>query len=70
MICSLDDLMPGQIAYISHVIGPPDSAHQIAEFGIYPGSTVEMIQPSKCCIIRVNGNKVCFRSNLNVKVVL
>ena len=66
----LRSLPPGQTGQVGEVLGDPRHVHRLHELGLHQGSTVEMIQSGTPCIIRMSGNKLCFRDNnaLNVLV--
>ncbi len=68
----LKQLLVGQRARITRVLGHPDHVHQLAEFGLRGGTKIEMFRPGNPCIIRLAGSKVCLRSDdlLNVMVEL
>ncbi len=55
---------------IARVLGRPDHVHRLEEFGLRRGTKIEMFRPGNPCIIRLAGNKVCFRTDelLNVMV--
>ena len=62
-VISLNDLVAGQAARVSHVVGRLDHVHQLAEFGLRGGTRIEMFRPGSPCIIRMAGNKVCLRAD-------
>jgi Fe2+ transport system protein FeoA len=68
----LEDLQAGQRARISRIAGHPDHVHRLEEFGLRGGTRIEMFRPGNPCILRVGGNKVCFRADelLEVQVLL
>jgi Fe2+ transport system protein FeoA len=57
----LETLTNGQLATISDLRGGPDQVHRLEELGFRRGTTVEMIQSGRPCVIRVEGSKMCFR---------
>ena len=61
-------LSPGQSADIGHVWGAPDAIHRLEELGLRGGATVEMVQNGSPCIIRLAGQKLCFRADDMVRV--
>jgi Fe2+ transport system protein FeoA len=67
----LRQLEPGQAAHISSIAGQPDTVHRLREFGLRDGVRIEMFRRGNPCILRVGGNKVCFRVDglLDVLVV-
>jgi Fe2+ transport system protein FeoA len=67
----LRSLPPGQTGQVGEVVGDPRHVHRLHELGLRQGSMVEMIRSGTPCIIRMSGNKMCFRDNnvLNVLVL-
>jgi len=66
----LQMLDAGQIAAVTDVIGQRDTVHRLHELGLRRGAEVEMIQPGSPCIVRLEGHRLCLRSDelLNVLV--
>ncbi len=67
----LNQLRTGQKARISRILGHPDHIHRLEEFGLLGGTCIEMFRPGNPCIIRMAGNKICFRANngLSISVI-
>ena len=63
----MNDLVPlrllgrGQIGEIGQLMGLPEQVQRLQELGLHLGTHVVMIQPGSPCIIRLSGNKLCFR---------
>src|SRR5690606_37325714 len=57
----LEMLQPGEIALVDEVCGLPADILRLQELGLRTGQTVEMVQAGSPCIIRVAGQKLCFR---------
>ena len=66
----LSDLPTGQPALISRVSGRPDHVHRLEEFGLRGGTRIEIFRPGNPCIIRMAGNKVCFRADEVLRVLV
>ena len=66
----LSDLPTGQPALISRVAGRPDHVHRLEEFGLRGGTRIEMFRPGNPCIIRMAGNKVCFRADDLLRILV
>jgi ferrous iron transport protein A len=66
----LNLLAPGQSAHVGHVAGRPDEIQRLEELGIRGGAAIEMVRSGSPCIIRLAGQKYCFRTDelLNVLV--
>jgi len=56
-------LAPGQSARIGRIVGPPDHVRRLREFGLHNGTQIEMFRSGNPCIFRMAGNKVCFRAD-------
>jgi ferrous iron transport protein A len=56
-------LSPGSTAYVSDCVGTCDAVHRLRELGLHGGAKIEMVQAGSPCIIRLAGNKLCFRSD-------
>ncbi|HTM54939.1 MAG TPA: FeoA family protein [Pirellulales bacterium] len=63
-------LNPGETADIGHVSGSPDAVHRLSELGLRGGVTVEMVQRGTPCVIRLDGQKLCFRSDDVLQVLV
>ena len=63
-------LPPGQMGQVGQVLGNPRHVHRLHELGLRQGSTVEMVQSGTPCIIRMSGNKLCFRDNGDLNVLV
>ena len=65
----MHDLIPlaqmasGTKAAVSAVLGLPDVVHRLEELGLRQGTIVEMVQTGSPCIVRLSGNKLCFRAD-------
>lgn len=57
----LEFLPCGQSAVVEELYGSPDDVVRLEELGVRSGRSVEMVQSGSPCIIRVNGQKLCFR---------
>ena len=59
----LNLLCPGQSAHVGQVSGRPDEVHRLEELGLRGGAAIEMVQSGSPCIIRLAGQKLCFRAD-------
>ncbi len=64
----LGRLHSGQRGRISRIQGHPDHVHRLEEFGLRGGTSIEMFRPGNPCIIRMAGNKICFRADDGVSI--
>ena len=66
----LNLLQCGQAASIGEVTGRPEDVHRLSELGLQGGARIEMVQPGSPCIIRLAGNKLCFRADDLMRVLV
>ena len=74
----MHDLVPlhlldtGQVGHIGQVVGLPGQVQRLEELGLRGGAKVEVVRAGTPCIIRLSGQKLCFRADdlLNVLVRL
>jgi ferrous iron transport protein A len=72
----MHDLIPlslltsGQSANVGKVTGRPDQVHRLEELGLRGGATIEMVQSGSPCIIRLAGQKLCFRADELLRVLV
>ena len=66
----LNRLGPGQGGQIDQLMGRPELVQRLEELGLRGGRQVEMVQSGSPCIVRLDGQKICFRGGelLNVLV--
>ena len=57
-------LRSGQAAYVDRIDGRADHVHRLEEFGLRGGTKIEMFREGNPCIIRMAGNKICLRSDV------
>ncbi|HWB00812.1 MAG TPA: FeoA family protein [Pirellulales bacterium] len=66
----LSVLRAGETAQIGMVLGSPDAVHRLEEIGLRGGTQIEMVQTGSPCIIRLDGQKLCFRSDELLSVLV
>ena len=69
-VISLDRLRPGQSAEVTRIDGPIEHVHRLGEFGLRAGTVIQMFRPGNPCIVRMAGNKVCFRAGALLNVLV
>jgi ferrous iron transport protein A len=58
------ELLPaGHSAAVGQLIGGPGEVHRLEELGLRGGAQIEMIQSGSPCIVRLAGQKLCFRAD-------
>ena len=62
-IIPLNLLRVGQTARVDQLLGKPDQVHRLEELGLRGGVELTMLQPGSPCIIRLAGQKLCFRAD-------
>jgi Fe2+ transport system protein FeoA len=63
-------MLAGQSAQVGAVLGQPEQVHRLEEIGLRGGTQVEMLQPGSPCIIRLGGQKFCFRADELLRVLV
>jgi Fe2+ transport system protein FeoA len=69
MPASAADLLPlqflhsGAVAEIDEVMGDTTDVHRLAELGLRPGATVEILQSGSPCLVRVGASKLALRGD-------
>ena len=72
----MPDLLPlhlltsGQTARVDQVLGCADQVHRLQELGMRVGTSVEMVQSGSPCIVKLNGNRLAFRNNEALSVLV
>ena len=66
----LSDLPTGQSAAVRRITGEPDHVHRLEEFGLRGGTRLQMFRPGNPCILRMAGNKVCFRADDLLRILV
>lgn len=56
-------LRPGQMALVGDVLGSGDLVHRLSEMGLRGGAQIQMVRQGSPCIIRIDGQKLCFRAD-------
>jgi ferrous iron transport protein A len=58
------ELLPaGHSAAVGQLVGGQNDIHRLEELGIRGGTQIEMVQPGSPCIVRLAGQKLCFRAD-------
>jgi ferrous iron transport protein A len=66
----LNLLQAGNTAAIEQLLGRPEQVHRLEELGLRGGAQIEMLQPGSPCIIRLAGQKLCFRADDLLRVLV
>jgi Fe2+ transport system protein FeoA len=67
MVIGMHDVMPlgclaaGTTGEIATVTGRAEEVHRLREMGLRDGVRIEVLHRGSPCILRVNGNRLCFR---------
>lgn len=73
---SLYDLVPlghltaGATAVVAAVLGCADHVHRLHEMGLRSGAPIEMVQPGSPCILRLGSQKLGFRADEVLSVLV
>ena len=60
----------GEFAEIDQLVGQADAVHRLEELGFRSGVVIEMLQPGTPCIVGLGGQRLCFRRNDAVGVLV
>lgn len=63
VIIPLHSLHTGEIALVESICGDPAHVHRLRELGLRDGQPIEMLQSGTPCIIRIDGQRLCFRAD-------
>ena len=66
----LNQLTAGQSADVGQVLGRPEQVHRLEELGLRGGAAIEMVQTGSPCIVRLAGQKLCFRADELLRVLV
>lgn len=66
----LSSLTAGECAHIDQITGRRDEVHRLEELGLRGGAMIEMVQSGSPCIIRLAGQKLCFRADELLSVLV
>jgi Fe2+ transport system protein FeoA len=63
-------LRSGQSALVGDVLGNGDLVHRLREMGLRGGARIQMVRQGCPCIIRIDGQKLCFRADEAARVLV
>jgi Fe2+ transport system protein FeoA len=63
-------LLGGESGVVEEVLGQAADVLRLQELGIRTGQTVEVLQAGSPCIVRIAGNKLCFREGEACEVLV
>jgi ferrous iron transport protein A len=66
----LNALRSGQAGRIRSLMGPGETVRRLREMGLREGTEVRMVRPGRPCIVRLDGHKLCFRSEDSTGVLV
>lgn len=66
----LQMLSAGQRARIDQLLGCPDDVHRLEELGLRVGTSVEMLQRGKTCILKLDGARLAYREHEGCHVLV
>lgn len=70
------DLVPlrclpvGTVAQVGELVGPREVVHRLEELGLRIGAEVEIVQSGETCMLRLNGQKLCFRCGDDMAILV
>ena len=66
----LGQLACGRKAVIAAVLGGEDQVQRLNELGLRDGADIEMVRSGSPCILRLGSQKLCFRPDEMVSVLV
>ena len=66
----LCQLTAGATAIVATVLGCADHVHRLNEMGLRHGAPIEMVQPGTPCILRLGSQKLGFRADELLSVLV
>jgi Fe2+ transport system protein FeoA len=66
----LNRLAPGEGGRIDQLMGRPEQVQRLEELGLRGGQQIEMVQAGSPCIVRLDGQKICFRGGESLDVLV
>ena len=63
-------LRAGQAGRVGAVLGTGELVQRLREMGLYDGASVQMIRPGSPCIIRLQGQRLGFRTDDLARVMI
>ncbi|HET6878641.1 MAG TPA: FeoA family protein [Pirellulales bacterium] len=66
----LAQLSAGATAIVAAVLGCSDHIHRLHEMGLRSGAPIEMVQPGSPCILRLGSQKLGFRADELLSVLV
>lgn len=62
-VIPLQFLRSGETAYVETICGELNHVQRLRELGFADGARLEMLQPGVPCIVRLEGQRLCFRAD-------
>lgn len=69
-IVPLAQLGVGTTAIVAAVLGCAEQVHRLHEMGLRNGAAIEMVQPGSPCILRLGSQKLGFRADEVLSVLV
>ena len=66
----LGQLCAGRKAVVAAVLGGAEQVHRLHELGLRDGAAIEMVRAGSPCILRLGSQKLCFRADEMVSVLV
>ncbi len=63
-------LRNGELAQIVEIVGRPDQVQRIKELGLRNGVEVQMVRSGAPCILKLAGQRLCFRASESLNVLV
>lgn len=69
-VLPLQSLRAGESACVETICGDHALVQRLRELGLADGTAIEMLQPGSPCIVRVAGQRLCFRADERTSVLV
>jgi Fe2+ transport system protein FeoA len=69
-VIPLELLQSGETAFVETVCGDLNHVQRLRELGFADGARLEMLQPGVPCIVRLAGQRLCFRADALTSILV
>jgi len=70
IVVPLQTLRSGENAYVETLCGEHGLVQRLRELGFADGTPVQMLQPGSPCIVKVSGQRLCFRPDERTSILV
>jgi Fe2+ transport system protein FeoA len=66
----LNQMPSGTKGIVAAVLGRSDDVHRLHEMGFRDGTPIEMLEAGSPCLLKLQGQKLCFRADDLLRVLV